>query len=58
MRVQMHILYSNKSNNDSGRIGKEAAMSYLSTYQMNKTTINPSQANQQETKSALGNSHT
>jgi hypothetical protein len=53
----MHILYSNKSNNDSGRIGKEAAMSYLSTYQMSKTTTNPSQENQQETKSALGNSH-
>ena len=46
MRAQMRILYSNKSNNDSGRIGKEAAMSYLSTYQMSRTTTNPSQENQ------------
>jgi len=46
MRAQMRILYSSKSNNDSGRIGKEAAMSYLSTYQMSRTTTNPRQENQ------------
>lgn len=46
MRAQMCILYSNKSNNDSERIGKGAAMSYFSTYHKSKTTTKPSQGNQ------------
>ena len=55
MRPQMYILHRIKLNNDLGRTGKEAAMSYLNTYQTSKTKTHLNQENQlQRQKMHLG----